>query len=173
MNMNDLIAQRRSVRKFTSQQLTEYQISEIVKSAFFTPSGRHLRPYDLIVITDKLISEKLSIAGEWIKFVKDAPLNIVIVGDENKSNLWIEDCSLVAGNIYIEATNQGLGACWAHVRDGKTPFGDNRENYIKNLLNIPYDRRILCIMSVGYPEVMPEPYTENEINYSKIHQQGW
>ncbi|MEM7826801.1 MAG: nitroreductase family protein [Candidatus Aenigmatarchaeota archaeon] len=159
----DVIEKRRSIRKFEIREVEEKKIKEILKAAMYSPSAMHLRPWEFFIVRDKGIKEKLSRTTPWCSFVKDAPVVIIIAAKPTKR--WVEDCAIAAENIYLEATNQGLGTCFCQVMDENT----EREEYVKNITKIPRDLRILCMMPIGYPAEKKEKHSENEFDESKVH----
>ena len=165
--MNDIFLKRSSVRDFSDREVSEEQIKEILSAAMLAPSGMHKCPWDFVVVRDKGKLKELSKIGIWQKFISQSSVSIVVVGNEKESDMWVQDCSLVAGNIYLEAANQGLGSCWANVY-GK----ESKEELIRELLNLPSDRRILCVMAIGYPKkevsLKDKVYLKN-----KVHSETW
>jgi nitroreductase len=74
----------------------------------------------------------------------------------------------VAGLVYLEATNQGLGTCWIQVREMKTAEGKDTEEEVKKILGCPQEIHLLCMMPIGYPaESLPE-HSEKEFERKKI-----
>lgn len=171
--MNELFKKRRSIRKFSGRAVSETQIKEILLAAMVAPSGCNRRPWNFVVVKDAAAKKVLAQSGPWADFVNDASVVIAVIGDEQKSWLWLEDCSLAAGQIYLEAANQGLGACWAHIRGGKTVQKQDAEDFVRKVLGIPKTKRVLCLMAIGYPAESPSPYSEKDFNSSKVHQEKW
>lgn len=167
--MINVIRKRRSIREFLPKPIEEEKIEEILKAAMFSPSSKNRRPWQFILVKNKEAIEKLSHLHQYSDFIKSAPLLIAIGADENTDPRWIEDCSIAAGYIYLEATNQGLGTCWVQVRETKTADGQSGEDYVKKILEAPKNIRILCLMPIGYPAYHPPEHSESEFNPSKIH----
>jgi len=169
--MHEIFTKRRSVRHYQKKGVEEEKLKEILKAAMSGPSGHNSRIWEFVVVGDHKTKEKLAESGPWADFVKEAPVVIVIVGDEKKSKLWLEDCSIAAGYIYLEAANQGLGTCWVHIREGKTLDGRDPEDFVRELLGIPHEKRILCLLPIGYPE--DEIYKEKRFEPEKVHYGRW
>jgi nitroreductase len=169
----EVILKRRSIRKFLEKDVEEEKLREILKAAMYSPSAMHLRPWEFIVVKNKEIKEKISEATPYCSFAKNAPV-ILIIGAKvnNFVKHWIEDCSIVAENIYLEATNQGLGTCFCQIFGHKI-LGEDSEEYIRKLINAPKNFRILCIMPIGYPAEEKEPHSEKEFDENKIHYDKW
>lgn len=165
--MLEVIKKRRSIRAYQKKEIEEEKLNEILKAVMFAPSARHSRPWEFIIVKDKKTKDKLAAAKDGSAFANEAPLVIVILAQE--THQWIEDCSIVAENIYLEATNQGLGTCWVQIRGSERPDGSSCEEYVKKLLNIPNRLRVLCLMPLGYPAEEKEEHQESEFEKNKIH----
>jgi len=161
--MIEAIKNRRAHREFLSDPVPEEKLQEIIKAAAFAPSANAKQPWELIVVKDAQTKDLLSKATPWSTFAKDAGVIIVVMGDVAESAYWVEDCSILAQNIWLETTNQGLGACWIQIRN----FGV-AEKSIKDILNIPEKYRILCLMPIGVPAKGLPEHDEATIDKSKI-----
>ena len=171
--MLEVIKKRRSVRAYQEKPVEEERIWEVLKAVQMTPSANHRRPWEFVVVQDKNLKEKLSQAILWGSFINQAPVAIVLCADEEKSRHWLEDAAIAGGYLYLEATNQGLGTCWVQVRDSKTEKGEESEEYVRNLLGIPQNFRVVAIFPLGYPAEQPLPHRESEFNQNKIHKEKW
>jgi nitroreductase len=168
--MNEIFKKRRSIRQFTNKEVTQEQVHSILCAAMVSPSGNHANPWEFVVVRDREKLSKLGNCGKWQGFVKDCNVAIVILGKESLTDMWLEDCSIAGSHIYLEATNQGLGCCWAKVRGGKTEDGEDREEYVRKILNIPSEYRVVSIMAIGYPAIEPPPHSEEEYDEKKVHE---
>lgn len=170
--MIEAIKKRRSIRKYQPKEVEEEKVNAILKAAMFAPSGHNRRPWNFIVVKDEGTRQKLAESSQWASFAKEASVVIVVVSGQ-ESELWVEDCTLAAGNIYLEAANQGLGACWIQIRGGKTIHQKDAEEFVKEVLGIPGDRRVLCLMALGYPAEEKGEHRDSEFDSSKIHKEVW
>jgi nitroreductase len=161
--MINSIKSRRAHREFLGDPISEEKLQEIIKAGMFAPSANAKYPWELIVVKENQTKELLSKATPWSTFAKDASVIIVVIGNETESSEWIEDCSIVAEHIWLEATAQELGACWVQIRNQS-----NAEADVKEILNIPEDYRVLCLIPIGIPaKTLPE-HEESDIDKSKI-----
>jgi nitroreductase len=167
--MLEIIRKRKSVRKYLGRPVEKEKLNEILKAAMFAPTARNLRPWEFIVATDGKTKNQLSQATPFAAFAKDASAVIVICYDTNKGKRFKEDCSIAAENIYLEAANQGLGACFIQIAEGAEANVGEPEAFVKRTLGIPEHFRVQCLMPVGYPEKYPEPHKDEEFDESKIH----
>lgn len=171
--MHDLFKKRRSHRQFTDEDVSDEQINSILTAAMVSPTGSHAQPWEFVVVRNKEIIAKFSELGQWQSFAANAPVAIVICAREEDSKLWLEDCSIAAAHMYLEATNLGLGTCWANIRNGKTTANEDREGYVRSLLGIPDDYRVVCIMPIGHPASELPEYTDNDYIENKVHEGSW
>ena len=57
-NFSDLIRNRRSMRKFTDEELTQDQVLTLLKAALMAPSSKRSNCWQFIVVDDKDTLEK-------------------------------------------------------------------------------------------------------------------
>lgn len=156
MEFFDVIAKRHSVRKFADRLVEREVLDALVHTAQTAPSSRNCRSSAFMIVEDKdtlaAISEMRD-AGS--SFVKDAPAAIIVMGDSNKTDLWVDNCAISATFIQLAATAMDLGSCWVHVNGRPRSKDDaslgDAETYLRNLLGIKDGMRILCVIAVGYP----------------------
>ncbi|NLW23653.1 MAG: NAD(P)H nitroreductase [Clostridia bacterium] len=169
--MLDLLKKRRSIRKYKDTPLTPEEIAQLVKAALLAPSSKSVYPWEFIVVTDKTILDKLSNCKKnSAVFLKDAPLGIVVLADETKSDVWVEDTSIASIIIQLMAQSLGLGSCWIQVRNRMHNETVTAEDYIKELLNIPANYKVECIIAVGYPDQERRPRTEESLKYDVVYE---
>ena len=171
--MIEAIKKRRSIRRYTDQAVEKEKVDEILNAAMCSPSAYHRNPWEFIVVKKGSTLEKLSKSTNYASFVSKSPVIIVVTANEPHAYRWLEDSSIAAEHIYLEATNQDLGSCWVQIHGMETPNGIDSEEYARDILKVPTDYRILCIMTLGYPaEDLPE-HDESEFDKSKIHTEKW
>jgi nitroreductase len=158
--MHELFKKRRSIREFTAQDVNDEIVRHILCAAMVAPSGHNVRPWEFIVIRDKATMQKLTQTHQYAAFAADAPVLIAVLADESKSRYWLQDGTLAAGHIYLEATNQGVGTCWINVYNMQTKDDQDSEEYVRTILNIPDAIRVLCLMPVGYSDKVRKQYEE-------------
>lgn len=161
--MIQAIKKRRSVREFLAEKISEDKLQEIIKAAMCAPSASAVYPWDLVVVQKPETIEALSKATPWSAHVKQAAAVIVVVGHEEDSREWVEDCSVVAEHLWLEAAEQGLAGCWTQIRGN-----ENAEKEVKKLLNIPEAYRVLCLMPLGAPAQEIVEHGDDDFDSSKI-----
>ncbi len=167
--MIDQLRARRSIRKYKNTPIEQDQIKLLQEALLRSPSSRSLNPWHFIFIYDKELLTKLSIAkAHGAAFLENAPLGIVICGDESASDVWIEDCSISAILVQLTAQSLGLGSCWIQIRNRKDASGRSAENIVKEVCDLPNNLRVECIISIGYPDESKSGIPEEELLFERI-----
>ena len=75
---------------------------------------------------------------------------IVGLADQDASPNWcINDLGIAFEHIVLAATDMGLGTCWM----GQS----NREDLVRNLLDIPDNYKVVALITLGDPDETPGP----------------
>ena len=169
-SFSDLIKNRRSMRKFTGEELTQDQVVTLLKAALMSPSSKRSNPWQFIVVDDKETLQQLSICKEMgASFLKDAALAIVVMADPLASDVWIEDAAIASLMIQLQAEDMGLGSCWIQVRERFTATGIPSGDFVHNVLDIPLQLQVLSIVAVGHKGMERKPFNEEHLQWEKIH----
>ena len=166
----DLIANRRSIRKFTADKVEPEQIELLKEAALRAPSSRGVNPWEFVFVTDRNLLQKLAGAKpHGSTFLKDAQLGIVICADPEKSDVWVEDASIATIYIQLAATSLGLGSCWIQIRNRMHDEAQSAEAHIAELLNIPSNLKIGSMIAIGYPAESKSPHPKENLQNEKVH----
>ena len=169
-DFNDIIYKRRSIRKFSDKSVEKEKTDRIIKAGLLAPSGKRMFPAEFIVIDDKQILKAISESKEHgAKFIKDAPLAIIIAADTKKYDVWIEDSAVAATFILLAAENEGLGACWVQMRQRFSKDGKSATENLSTILNLKPSFEILSIIGMGYNAENKEPHSDDELKYERVH----
>lgn len=164
--LRELLLARRSTRKFTDEPLPDNIMEDLSLAVYFSASSRGLRPYRVIYIADPQSLKSLSKAKKGAELLEGAKLGVVIAGDTARSDVWIEDCSITAANVLNLCEEKGLGACWVQIRNRDHSPEITADRYVRELLGIPDNFSVECIIGIGHRGEIHEPYKENQIDKS-------
>lgn len=166
-----VIEKRRSIRRFEKKPVEPEKIDLLVEAALRAPSSRGLNPWEFVVVTQRDLLEKLSQAKpHGSAFLKDAPLAVVVCANPDKSDVWVEDCSIAAILVQLEAESLGLGSCWIQIRERMHDRAKSSEDYIAELLRIPKKFKVEAMVAIGYPAETKPPHKKEELQFQKVHQ---
>lgn len=162
----DNILNRKSIRKYSDKKVEQQKIDTILKCAMAAPSAMNKQPWELLVVTDKEILEKLASIAPNASYSKNSQLAIIVCGNKPASEkFWIQDCCAVTENILLAVESLNLGAVWCAV------FPDDiKVQQIQELFSIPEDTIPLNIIPIGYPLVKEFPkqkYTDKKVHLNK------
>ena len=93
----------------------------------------------------------------------------MVVADEKRTDVWIEDCSIVMANMHLMADSLGVGSCWIQGRLREAADGSTTEEYLGRLLGIPENYRLEAMLSLGVPAESKAVTALEELDMSKIH----
>ncbi len=165
-----LVQKRRSIRRFLAKPIEDEKIEMLIEAALRAPSSRGLNPWEFIVVTERDLLEKLSSAKtHGSEFLKNAPLGIVICADEDRCDIWVEDCSIASTFIFLASESMGLGGCWIQIRERMHNETKTSKAYVSEVLDIPSRLKVESIIAVGYPDEEKPPHKKEELQYEKVY----
>ena len=168
--MIDLIRNRRSIRKYTTETITDEIIDELKEVALRAPTSRNRKEWNFWFITDRDQLAKLSEAkAAGSKMIGQSALAIVIGADESLCDVWIEDTSIAATLLQMSAQARGLGSVWVQIRERFSADERKSEDTVKDILGIDNDSiRIASILSIGYPDELKNPIPTDKLKWDAI-----
>lgn len=157
MDFYQLVEERQSCRSYDStREIPQEKLNRIIEAARLAPSACNSQPWRFITITNRTNRDKVADALTSMgmnKWASQATAFIVIVQESPNFTArlggWIKnkhfpliDCGIAASHITLAATAEGLGSCILGWFD---------EKQLRNILQIPRSKRILMVISLGYP----------------------
>ena len=168
MDAMDAILSRRSIRRYTSQKVSDGLIKELLEAAMNAPSAGDERPWHFVVIDDRNILEKVTRFHPYSGMLRKAQVAILVCVDLDLGNegFLVQDGSAATENLLIAAHAKGLGAVWL----GIYPLRERMTGMVE-LLDLPERILPLSLISIGYPaEEVPG---ENRYHPAKVHTNRW
>ncbi len=156
--MENILKNRRSIRKFQPRQVTDQDLDAVLEAGLYAPSGMNTQNTVLVAVRDPEVRNQLSrmnakVLGSSADPFYGAPCVVVVLADPARYT-WLEDGSLVMGNLMNAAYAQGLGSCWIHRAQ---PMFDSPEG--KALLRqwgLSENLKGVGNCILGYPDEAPE-----------------
>ena len=158
------IRTRRSIRKYTDQPVSDATVAQLIESARLAPSGSNTQPWHFVVIRSEETKSRIAEVSHGQSWMTTAPVHIACVADirsrvdgverielsenspQHELKQIIRDTSIAVEHIVLEAESLGLGACWIAWFTQKE---------IRPVLNIPSDKYVVCILTIGCPDERP------------------
>ena len=110
---------------------------------------------------------------EALKQILQADCAVVVLGDEEQTDVWVEDCSIAMANMHLMADALGVGSCWVQGRLREAPGGGTAEEFLRDLLGFPKNLRLEAVLSLGMPAERPEPRALDTLDWSKVHRERY
>ena len=98
---------------------------------------------------------------------------IVICGDPDKSDVFVEDCSVAATFMQLQAAALGVGSCWIQIRNRYDSNEEPAQNLIKETLNIPDNLQVVQIVTLGISDENRRPVDPSKLLWEKVHIGAW
>lgn len=119
--MNDVLKclkERRSIRKYKKQQITDQELEQILEAGMYAPTALGMQSPIMVVVQDPETIQTLSkmnaaVMGADSDPFYGAPTVVIVLADRSRPT-YVEDGSLVMGNLMNAAHALGLGSCWIH-----------------------------------------------------------
>lgn len=174
MELLQAIKERRSIRKYRPDPVSQDILEEIIKNAMWAPSGMNTQPWKFIVLTGSKKSQFLDMSKKaiiqldarlkelfndkmrsfihgYFENLGGAPAVIVVLTAVHEQDVYMlssyQSSSAAMQNLVLLAYEAGLGTCWM---TGQLWI----ESEMLRFLGYP-EWRLLAITPIGYPDQAP------------------
>lgn len=166
------IANRRSVRAYSGQPVTDVEKEQILNAVFRSPTAGGLMLYSIIEVDDQALKDKLAVSCDHQPFIAKAPYILLFLADYQRwfdyfnlcgveqhskkinrpyrkpqvGDLFLASCDalIAAQTAVIAAESLGIGSCY---------IGDILEKYEyhRELLDLPPYALPITMVCFGHP----------------------
>ena len=163
---------RRSIRRYTEEPVSEEALRRILAVGLMSASGKSKFPWQFIVVRDRAMLEKLSNCRVGVaRMLAKAACAIVVIGDKTITDTVVEDCTIAAINMHLEASSLGLGSCYIQGRGREAEDGRSTDAFVRDLLGFPEANQLQAVLSLGHPLKEARPHDVEKLDWSKVHQE--
>lgn len=148
MEFIELARKRYSCKSFTDKTVEKEKIEKILEAGMLAPTAKNNQPQKIYILKSKEALEKINalcpcIYGAQIVFLIGYDKNLEWNNpSEEGVHSGVEDASIVATHMMLEATDLGIGSCWVNM------FPNTK---VKEEFNLPECFVPVLLMPVGYP----------------------
>ena len=159
---------RRSCRKYKQEQIKEEELNQILEAGTWAPTGMGAQSPIMVVVQDKETIGKLSEMNAQVfgKTGMDpfygAPTVVVVLADKNRRT-YVQDGSVVMGNLMNAANAVGVGSCWVHRAKEVFESEEGKQFLKKWGIEGDYEGIAHCILGYADDEPKAAPRKENYI----------
>ncbi|MFB3893762.1 MAG: nitroreductase family protein [Phycisphaerae bacterium] len=150
MNVFDAIANRRSVREYSSKPIPSEVMGRMRQALRFAPSACNIQPWHFILVEDEALRKEVAAAANGQHWIAQAPVIVVACGDTEAAYKRMGghgssvdvDAAIALDHLTLAAVAEGLGTCW---------IGAFAEEKVKKLLDVPAKLKVVAMTPLGYP----------------------
>ena len=185
----ETIPHRRSIRRFAPEQIREETLAQILQAGLYAPSAGGRQGVLFAVCQDRAVNTRLGkikranakprmakngnyVSREQPSIADDPPLTdafygaptVVVVLADGGRPTWLQDGSLVMGNLMNAAASLGVGSCWINRAIELFDMPEGKE--LLNKWGLPDTLRGVGHCVLGYadgPAPAPKPRKEGYI----------
>jgi len=165
----DPVLERRSVRRYTAEDVDERDVRKVLEAAMAAPSAGNERPWHFLVLRDRGLLDGVMKVHPYAQMLKQSPVAVLVCGDptlEKYKGFWVQDCAAATENMLIMAVQLGLGAVWL----GIYPI-EERVDGLRQLLGLPENVTPFALVPLGHPA--EEKRAIDRYVEDRVHQDGW
>ena len=169
MDALEAIMQRRSIRKYTDEAVSEEHIQILLDAAMAAPSACNAAEWHFVVITDRAALDEIPEMNPYAAMARQAPLAILVCADKKAEiypGFWVQDASAAMENLLVAATALGLGAVWTGIH----PIAERSVAFAKRF-KLPEGVMPLGLAVIGHPAQALAPH--GKADPAKIHRNAW
>ena len=165
-----VLKERRSIRKYKPEQITGQELDAILEAGLWAASAKNLQTPVMVVVQDRETIARMAVLNARIMGAPEgtdpffgAPTVVVVLADGEQAN-WLQDGSLVMGNLMTAAAATGIGSCW--VNRAKELFDMTEGKELLRQWGLPETMRGVGNCVLGYadgPAPAPKPRKEGRI----------
>lgn len=164
------IRERRSIRRFKPEQVTDEELKTILEAGTWAPTGHGSQDPWIVAVQNEALRKRLTRLNAQIMGVSSDPyygaptLVLVFASKDNENNY--RDGSLVLGNMMLAAHSIGLASCWINREDKMFETAEGKQ--IMKELNLPDGLMGVGALSLGYAASQPKTVKPRKEEYYRI-----
>ncbi len=158
----EVIQNRRSIRKYTDQPVTEEQIREILEAAFWAPTAVNRQEWRFVVVTNREKLSELAEANPYAKMTEDCAFAVIVGYEVGINDRFAQvDCGAAIENMLLQAHSMGIGSVWCALMPK-----EERSLAYRRILNLPDSFETVASVQFGYPAEKRE--AESRFDEAKV-----
>ena len=162
--MHEILKNRRSIRKYQPQQVTDDHLDAILEAGLYAASGMNTQNTVMVAVRDQATRDQLSRMNAAVMGTDKDPFYgapcVVVVLVEPERYTAVEDGSLVLGNLMNAAHALGLGSCW--INRARQTFERPEGKALLEKWGLPERYRGVGNCILGYAD--EEPVAKERLN---------
>ena len=168
--MLENLKNRRSIRKYKPEQVSDEHLDAILEAGLYAASGMNTQNTIMVAVRDQETRDQLSrmnaeIMGSTSDPFYGAPCVVVVLVEPERYTAG-EDGSLVLGNLMQAAYDSGVGSCWIHR--ARQMFESEEGKALLRKWGLREDLMGVGNCILGYPDEVPAAKPRREGRIVKV-----
>jgi nitroreductase len=173
LDCEEVIKSRRTIRKFTEEDVSDESIRQIIEAGMLAPSAGNMQSWEFIIVRDKTTKYGISQEALGQMHVLESPVVIVVAantkiaekryGSRGRDIYCFVSTGAAIQNMLLMAVSLGLGAAWV---------GSFKERAVQKILKLPVEIRPVGIITLGHPVETPEMPKRRSYK-DVVHNEKW
>lgn len=164
------IRERRSIRRFKPEQITDEELETVLQAGTWAPTGMGTQAPFIVAVQDEDLRKRLETINAEIMGVTsnpyyDAPTMVLVFAPQDNYNRE-RDGSLVLGNMMLAAHSIGLASCWINRVDKMFERDDCRQ--LLKEWGLPDGLAGVGSLALGYASSHPKSVKPRKDDYYRI-----
>ncbi|MBW1659006.1 MAG: nitroreductase family protein [Deltaproteobacteria bacterium] len=171
MEVLEAIKTRRTVRKLGSEPISDDQLNTILEAIRWTPSWANMQPWEVIVVKDQAVKERLAETlpkgNPALKAMVNAPIVLAICGIKGKSGFYRGEVSTDKGDWFmfdVGAATYSASLAAHELGLGSVIVGLFDAPKAEKILGVPDDKAVVVLLPIGVPEEIPSAPKRKELS---------
>lgn len=168
----DALKNRRSIRKFKKEQITDQELKTVLEAGTWAPTAMGFQDPWIVAVQKPELMEKIAklnaeVWGRDVNPFYGAPTYVLVFA--SRPEKWangVPDASLVLGNMMNAAYAIGLGSCW--INREREMFETEEGKALLKELGVKEDVIGVGALALGYPDMAPLPPKPRKEGYYRI-----
>lgn len=150
MNLTEIIKGRRTIRKFTQEEIKYEVLKEFVDMARYAAYPANIQPLKYIIINDKKTVDEIFVNTKWAGYLEDGTPKenerptafVAVLGDTSLKKSFEVDAGAAITNMILSAYEKGIGTCWIGAFDKAN---------VRKVLSLDEKYELVYLVAFGYP----------------------
>lgn len=164
------IRERRSVRRFKQEQISDEELTTVLEAGTWAPTGMGSQAPFIVAVQNEAQRAMLSkmnaeIMGTTSDPFYGAPTHIYVFAPKDNANN-VKDGSLILGTMMLAAHSIGLGSCWINRVDKMVTYPEMQQ--LMNEWGLPDGLMGVGSLAIGYPDGTPHAPKPRKDGYFRV-----
>ena len=171
MDLMEAIRERRSIRKYKSNPVSEEALQKVIEAVRWSPSWANTQCWELIVVRDPNVKSELAntltATNPARSSMTEAPLVIVLCGKKGISGFKKGEVATVKGDWLMFDTGIAMQTLCLAAHDlglGTVVVGLFDHKKAEEILGVPQNVEVVAMTPLGYPAAAGGPPKRKELS---------